>query len=100
LIKRKRYQMRKTVLVLGFLLAAPLATHADPYKWCAVYGGYGGTRESCYYMTVAQCQASVSGVGGFCKPSPWYDGRPVVTPEDRAAMPHRARHRAKRQTSY
>jgi hypothetical protein len=91
--------MRQTVLVVGFLFAAPLAAHADPYKWCAVYGGYSDSRESCYYMTQAQCLASVSGVGGFCKPSPWYDGRPVVTPEDRTAMPHRA-HRAKRKSSY
>jgi hypothetical protein len=91
--------MRKTVLALGLLFATPLAAHADPYKWRAVYGGFGDTRDSCYYMTLAQCQASVSGVGGWCKPSPWYDGRPVVTPEDGAAAPHRA-HRAKRKHSY
>jgi hypothetical protein len=90
--------MRKTVLALGLLFAAPLAAHADPYKWCAVYGGFGNTRDNCYYMTLAQCQASVSGLGGWCKPSPWYDGKPVVTPEDRAAVPHRA-HRAKRKSN-
>ena len=87
--------MRKAILALGFLLAAPLTVHADPYKWCAVYGGFGNTRESCYYMTLGQCQASVSGLGGFCKPSPWYDGKPVTTPED-AAPP---RKRAKRSSS-
>jgi hypothetical protein len=40
---------------------------ADPYKWCAITGGGddGGT-ISCYFFTFEQCQASVSGVGGFC----------------------------------
>ena len=74
--------MRKFALALGFLFVAPLSAYADPYPWCAVYGGFGNTRESCYYMTIAQCQASVSGLGGWCKPSPWYDGKPVRTPED------------------
>ncbi len=87
--------MRKLILAVGFLCAAPLAAHADPYKWCAVYGGFGNTRESCYYMTIAQCQQSVSGLGGWCKPSPWYDGKPVTTPEDGAVRPRRA-HRARR----
>ena len=45
-----------------------------------------------YYMTLAQCQASVSGLGGFCKPSPWYDGKPVRTPED--GPPPRRRRRS------
>jgi hypothetical protein len=50
----------------AFAIASALAApaHADPYKWCAVYGGFGNTRESCYYMTLGQCQASVSGLGG------------------------------------
>ncbi|MCX7312870.1 MAG: DUF3551 domain-containing protein [Hyphomicrobiales bacterium] len=82
----RKEDIRKTALAVGFLLAAPMmvptVAHADPYKWCAVYGGFGNTRESCYYMTVAQCQATVSGLGGWCKPSPWYDGKPVRTPED------------------
>jgi hypothetical protein len=87
--------MRKLILTLGLFLLAPLTAHADPYKWCAVYGGFGNTRESCYYMTLGQCQASVSGLGGWCKPSPWYDGKPVRTPEDYAYQPRknkRAKH--------
>ena len=80
-----------TPLLAALAIASALATpaHADPYKWCAVYGGFGNTRESCYYMTLGQCQASVSGLGGFCKPSPWYDGKPVRTPED--GPPRRSR---------
>lgn len=68
--------------VLAAMTLAATPAQADPYKWCAVYGGFGNTRESCYYMTLGQCRASVSGLGGYCKPSPWYDGRPVRTPED------------------
>jgi len=86
--------MRKFLLASAFVLASS-AAHADPYKWCAVYGGFGNTRESCYYLTRAQCQMSVSGLGGWCKPSPWYDGKPVTTPDDHAYPPRRkknARH--------
>jgi len=32
---------------------------------------------------LAQCQAAVSGVGGFCTPNQFYDGKPIVTPEER-----------------
>jgi hypothetical protein len=35
--------------------------------------------ESCYYLTLEQCRASVSGIGGWCRESVWYDGRPVST---------------------
>jgi hypothetical protein len=38
--------------------------------WCADYSGRaGGT--NCGFYTLQQCQAAVSGVGGFCRPSPW-----------------------------
>ena len=85
--------MRLTIVSAALAFAPVLATpaHADPYKWCAVYGGAGDTRESCYYVTLPQCQASVSGMGGFCKPSPYYDGKPVTTPEDPPARRRRSR---------
>ena len=38
--------------------------------------------RNCYFFTFAQCQATVSGVGGYCTPNPFYTGRPIVTPED------------------
>jgi hypothetical protein len=55
---------------------------ADPYPWCAVLGGSDDLGTGCYYMTLQQCQASVSGNGGFCTHNNFYDGRPVTTPED------------------
>jgi hypothetical protein len=77
-------------LVVGF--AADTA-RADPYRWCAEYSGgaHGGGSTSCSFITIEQCQAAVSGVGGFCAPNQFYDGRPVVTPEERGASPRRRR---------
>jgi hypothetical protein len=53
---------------------------ADPYRWCAQYGARGAT--NCYFVTLAQCRAALAGNGGFCNVNTFYDGRPVVTPED------------------
>jgi len=67
-----------------FAASAFDAARADPYRWCAHYGGggedAGGT--NCYFVTLQQCEWAVSGMGGFCAPNQFYDGRPVVTPED------------------
>ena len=73
---------------LIFVLAAGIPggeAKADPYRWCAQYTLRGGA-SNCYFMTIEQCRASVSGVGGMCSPNPFYDGRPVVTPEDRVRV--------------
>lgn len=64
------------------LLAASLISHhaqADPYRWCAIYGRDG---TNCYFLTIEQCRAAVSG-GGFCSPNNFYDGRPISIPEER-----------------
>ena len=57
---------------------------ADPYRWCAEYSGGSGAGggRNCYFVTLEQCRWAVSGVGGTCTPNSFYDGRPVVTPED------------------
>ena len=85
--------MRIAVAALFPLLAVSAVgpAKADPYRWCAQYGGFGGGGvESCYYMTLEQCRASVSGIGGWCRESGWYDGRPVSTD----AAPQRPRKRS------
>ena len=79
--------MRKLILTAGFVVAGlPLLASeasADPYKWCALYNaGRGGGAQNCYFVTLEQCQAAVSGVGGFCTQNQFYDGLPVRTPED------------------
>lgn len=53
----------------------PAAGHADPYRWCAHYSertGGGGT--NCGFVTLRQCQATISGIGGICEPNPFYTG--------------------------
>jgi hypothetical protein len=89
--------MRKSALALATIMYAGLlsSAHADPYRWCADYnGGLGGGGTNCGFVTLEQCRATVSGIGGFCRPNPFYDGRPVVVPEDaRARYERRPRFR-------
>lgn len=58
--------------VLAWLAAAPTPATAYPlYPWCAQYGGRsGGT--NCYFANFGQCQASISGRGGYCYENPFY----------------------------
>ena len=86
--------MRTAVAALFSLVAASAAApaHADPYPWCAQYAGYGGGGvESCYYMTLEQCRASVAGIGGWCNRSVWYDGKPVSTDQPQPQQRSRKR---------
>ena len=70
-----------TLLVLFAIDGAQNRASADPYRWCAMYSAKGAT--NCYFVTLQQCQAALSGMGGFCQPNNFYDGRPVMTAEDR-----------------
>jgi len=75
-------------LLLGAIAAAATSpAQADPYRWCAVYGGGGdnGGGSNCYFVTLEQCRATISGAGGFCEPNQFYDGRPVTTPGEIAS---------------
>jgi Protein of unknown function (DUF3551) len=45
----------------------------DPYRWCAVYGAKSGGATNCGFVTLAQCRATVSGIGGMCQPNPFYN---------------------------
>ena len=54
--------------------AAP--AHAQNYPWCAYYGGMGGGGKNCGFTTFQQCQATVSGIGGFCDRNPLYEPPP------------------------
>jgi hypothetical protein len=75
----------RIAFALLFSLIAGAATNsaqADPYRWCAVYsgGGESGGGTNCYFITLEQCRATISGMGGFCEPNQFYDGRPVTVP--------------------
>ena len=76
--------MRFMLAVLAVLIVSATfdTAKADPYRWCALYNaGRGGGAQNCYFVTFQQCQAAVSGIGGFCMPNQFYDGKPIVTPE-------------------
>ena len=69
-------------LLIALIGGTTNTVRADPYQWCAVLGGSDDLGTGCFYMTLQQCQASISGNGGFCTHNNFYDGRPVTTPED------------------
>ncbi|MFN3656933.1 MAG: DUF3551 domain-containing protein [Pseudolabrys sp.] len=87
--------MRARHLILAGLAAAAmlgLATpgHADPYKWCAQYGnGWSGGGRNCGFVTWQQCMATVSGIGGYCEPNPFYSGRATTGSGRKAKKPRR-----------
>ena len=69
-----------TLLVVLAIDAAQNRASADPYRWCAMYSARGAT--NCYFVSLDQCRAALSGMGGFCQPNNFYDGRPVFAAED------------------
>lgn len=78
---------RGPIAVLGMLTVAAAAIHAPApaeAMWCATYGS--GIR-SCSFHTQAQCQASISGLGGFCSelPGSRSANRPPPEPRQKAA---------------
>ena len=67
--------MRHFAIAIGIAVAfASVATPAaaDKAPWCAQFGGnaMGGGTE-CLYYSYAQCQATLSGMGGRCFQNPW-----------------------------
>jgi Protein of unknown function (DUF3551) len=56
------------VVTVGALGATPASAQG---AWCAQYSGKGGGATNCGFYTFEQCRAAVSGVGGFCSPSPY-----------------------------
>ena len=71
------------ILAAGVVVLTPVAGRADPYQWCAVYSGDAGGASNCGFVTIEQCRATVSGIGGFCEPNPFYTG-PAERPAKRA----------------
>ena len=69
----RRILILSAILSASTLLAAT-ASHADPYPWCAQYGGRGDGGRNCGFVTWEQCMATVSGMGGFCERNQFYTG--------------------------
>jgi hypothetical protein len=78
--------MRSRIWTICMLTAALMSmgsASADPYRWCAIDNVGGGT--NCGFVTVEQCRASISGVGGSCEPKQMV---PIgLSPAAKAAAP-------------
>jgi hypothetical protein len=70
--------MRTFVIGAGALALATMLESAtvraydlpyDPYPWCAVYSDDAGGASNCGFLTIEQCRATESGIGGFCEPT-------------------------------
>ena len=61
--------MRVVLTVVLTLLGALVidVAEAKSAPWCAVYGFFGAT--NCGFYSRAQCQAAISGNGGYCTQS-------------------------------
>jgi hypothetical protein len=69
--------MRTILLALGALAAAavintqPADAQQQGYPWCAEMPDYA---TECTFRSRQQCEANVSGLGGFCYEKPSYSG--------------------------
>ncbi len=77
-------------LAFGFSLS-PLAVGGAQagieYPWCAVYSESTVGATNCGFSTLAQCRATISGVGGMCIPNPAYVGPPPRPQPKRRSQP-------------
>ena len=84
--------MRLALLLAAFtapaLLAPSVARANIEYPWCAVYGGDMGGASNCGFSTVAQCMATVSGIGGTCEPNQFYHAPQAPVRKHRRAAQH------------
>jgi uncharacterized protein DUF3551 len=77
-------RMLKAALLGGAIVAAAALMPATPaaafeYPWCADYSLPGGS-TNCGFVTLDQCRATVSGIGGSCRRNLFYAGPPVSRP--------------------
>jgi hypothetical protein len=75
---QRNVAVRCAVAILFALIAGSAidTARADPYRWCAVYGGSDDSGTNCYMLTLQQCREAIAGIGGSCEPNQFYDGRP------------------------
>ena len=67
-------------IAIAAVAALPRPAMAIEYPWCAQYGGMGDDGRNCGFSTLAQCMATVSGIGGGCERNAFYSGpteRPI-----------------------
>jgi len=64
-----------SALAIGIVVAASAVAPARAgieYPWCAVYSESTVGATNCGFSTLAQCRATISGIGGMCQPNPAY----------------------------
>jgi len=89
---------RAPIIVLVAIAVALLGqTHVSnaqspySYPWCSLGGtSWGSNALSCYYTSREQCRTTMSGIGGLCVESPYYNAQPTQLPHH--SMPHHHRH--------
>ena len=62
---------------------------AQYYPWCSIRTASGG----CYYDTLEQCMATISGAGGRCYQNPAAPPRAEAGPENARRSKHRSSQR-------
>ena len=77
-------------LVVGLAMSSNEAV-AQNYPYCAMGGGR-NSYENCGFTSYGQCQASVSGVGGYCTRNPRYFQERYYD-DDESEPPRRSRQR-------
>ena len=72
----------RTIILATLALSSTVLAQApasalpyDPYPWCANYGGDASGSSNCGFLTLEQCRATVSGIGGFCAHNQFYNPR-------------------------
>jgi len=87
----RQFEMEATmrsILAIAACAALSLAagtqrSHAEvTYPWCAEYSMQGSS--NCGFATLAQCQAALSGNGGYCSANPMFRGTQEFTPVRRS----------------
>ena len=81
-----RHPLFATLILISPLLLD--ANHAAQAEWCA---SYRNGSSNCYFKTFAQCQASISGIGGSCSGTDSQSAgrRPPAVSSERSARPVR-----------
>ncbi len=66
-----RYVFAIVAVAAAMLTMDSRPSAAQQYPWCAYYSGRSGS-YNCGFVSFKQCQATVSGIGGYCQRNPSY----------------------------
>jgi len=77
-------------ILAGMFTVTPVAHAEVYYPWCAQYSGDDGdSGTNCGFSTLAQCRATISGIGGLCLENP--EDPPRAAPVKKAKKPRELR---------